>query len=305
MAFVGSVGVRSAWSHTQTAHASLCRAHAQKASAFLGAAPRVQSMRVRATRRQHAQPQMNLFDRFFRVVRSVLNRVVGNFEDPEKIIIQTMTDMQNDLVKVRQVYAQVAAAAKRTERELDQSQSISDGWKRRAEIALRSGDELLAREALIRKNQADIKVKTVRAQLETLNKNIQNLQGSIMEIESKMSEAQNMKHELIARAQAAKTTTRINSMLNSVSDSSGLAAFERMREKVETLEAESEVTRAASLSATPSIEARFRELEGASSVDEELRRMKEEMNPKMISMGTLDSQRDLDLIRLQVKRDSF
>lgn len=49
---------------------------------------------------------MGLFDRVSRVVRSNLNAVVSAAEDPEKILEQTVVDMQEDLVQLRQAVAQ-------------------------------------------------------------------------------------------------------------------------------------------------------------------------------------------------------
>lgn len=38
--------------------------------------------------------QGNPVDRFFRVVRSNVNKLVSNMEDPEKVIVQAVSDMQ-------------------------------------------------------------------------------------------------------------------------------------------------------------------------------------------------------------------
>lgn len=52
---------------------------------------------------------MGLFDRISRVARSWLNAVVGAAEDPEKILEQTMIEMQDNLVTLRQAVAQAIA----------------------------------------------------------------------------------------------------------------------------------------------------------------------------------------------------
>eukprot|EP01083_Nonionella_stella_P102475 291534_1 len=63
---------------------------------------------------------MNLFDRFSRVAKSNLNNIVKNLEDPEKILNQALEDMQSDLVKVRQSYAEVTATQRRLLKQQDQ-----------------------------------------------------------------------------------------------------------------------------------------------------------------------------------------
>ncbi|MFN7512020.1 PspA/IM30 family protein, partial [Microcystis sp.] len=45
---------------------------------------------------------MGLFDRLSRVVRANLNDMVSKAEDPEKMLEQAVSDMQEDLVQVRQ-----------------------------------------------------------------------------------------------------------------------------------------------------------------------------------------------------------
>jgi len=55
---------------------------------------------------------MGLFDRVSRVVRANLNDVVSKAEDPEKILEQTIIDMQEDLVQMRQAVASAIASQK-------------------------------------------------------------------------------------------------------------------------------------------------------------------------------------------------
>ncbi|KAA8496809.1 Membrane-associated 30 kDa protein, chloroplastic [Porphyridium purpureum] len=234
--------------------------------------------------------QMNLFERFGRVVRATGNKIVGSMENPEKILEQTMIDMNNDLVKVRQAYAEVSATAKRIERQREQAVQTATEWKSRAQLALQKGDEELAREALVRKTQQDETAASLTSQLENMSASVAKLQESMSEIESKIAEAQGMKDELIARARTAQTTNKVNDMLGNVGTSSGLAAFERMREKVETLEAQSEISSQMALGqgnskATPSLESRFKQLESGSAVDAELAKMKAQLpsakNPRV------------------------
>jgi phage shock protein A len=121
-------------------------------------------------------------------------------------------------------------------------------------------------------------VKNLTSQIEVMEANVVKLGDSLAEIEAKISEAQAQKDELIARARTAQTTSKVNDMLNNVGTSSGLAAFEKMREKVEALEAQSEVSAKMALKgSSPSIESKFRELEASTSIDEQLKMMKQQL----------------------------
>jgi hypothetical protein len=88
---------------------------------------------------------MNLFDRFTRVAKSNLNNVLKNLEDPEKIMTQAVEDMQKDLVKVRQSYAEVTAIQRRLLKQKEQCDAVADDWYKRAQLALQAGNECLAK----------------------------------------------------------------------------------------------------------------------------------------------------------------
>lgn len=82
---------------------------------------------------------MNLFDRFVRVVTSNVNSVVKAFEDPEKVLDQAVNDMQNDLVKIRQSYAEISATEKRMIKQKEAAETNAAEWYRRAQLALEVG----------------------------------------------------------------------------------------------------------------------------------------------------------------------
>lgn len=56
---------------------------------------------------------MGFFDRLSRLLRANLNDLVSKAEDPVKILDQAVSDMQDDLVKLRQAVAMAIASQKR------------------------------------------------------------------------------------------------------------------------------------------------------------------------------------------------
>ncbi|KAB5519883.1 hypothetical protein DKX38_024202 [Salix brachista] len=184
---------------------------------------------------------MNLFDRFGRVVKSYANAIVSSFEDPEKILEQTVLEMNGDLTKMRQATAQVLASQKRLENKYNAAQLASEEWYRKAQLALQKGEEGLAREALKRRKTYADNANSFKAQLDQQKGVVENLVSNTRLLESKMQEAKSKKDTLKARAQSAKlslppvllskTTTKMNEMLGNVNTSNALAAFDKMEEK--------------------------------------------------------------------------
>lgn len=229
---------------------------------------------------------MGLIDRILRVIRANLNALIGQAEDPEKILEQTVMDMQEDLVQLRQAVAQAIATQKRTERQAHQAQSTSEEWYRRAQLALQQGNEVLAREALARKKSYQDTATAMFAQIEQQSTVVARLKKDMQALESKIAEAKTKKDMYIARARSAQATQRLNEMLGGIDTRNSLGAFERMEEKVLQLEAQSE---AIAELGTDDLQKQFAALEASDDVDAELAAMKAQLagqnNPPQLPKG--------------------
>lgn len=250
----------------------------------------------------------NLFDRFTRVVKSNVNNVIQSMEDPEKVLDQAVDEMQSDLIKVRQSYAEVLATQRRISSQKDQQDEIAQEWYRRAELAVEKGDDALAKEALTRRQAAVQKGSELQAQTDGMSNNVEKLFDSVKSLEEKIGQAKGEKEQLIARARTAKTTASVNEMLSDVGSSSGAGAFDRMKEKVEMLETKAEVSQGMlpESSAPGSLEDRFKALESGSAVDDELAKMKggKSLPPAGGSSGGDALDKELEAMRKKMKDSS-
>jgi phage shock protein A len=104
---------------------------------------------------------------FHLLVQSNLNQLVSSMEDPEKVMTQSVVDLQSDLVKIRQSYAEVMASQKKMEKQKVAADNLASDWLGRAQLALTQGKDDLAREALERKQTAQDQADTLGAQIET------------------------------------------------------------------------------------------------------------------------------------------
>lgn len=268
---------------------------------------------IRPTIIRHPQrivtPKMNMIDRFFRVLTSNINSFLRRMEDPEKVIEQAVIDMQSDLIRVRQSYAEITATLRRMEKQKEQYLANADEWYRRAQLALEKGDEDLAREALTRRQAQLENVESITKQLEVQGVAVGKLYSSMMALETKITEARRQKESMIARARTAKTSVNVNDMLNSLGDSSATEAFDRMKEKVEGLEMQAEIAgelAANTAGTTVGLERRFMELEGNSKVEDELNKLRKQL-PRGVSAGSgfaqLPSSVERDAEYERLKRD--
>ncbi|WP_010318067.1 PspA/IM30 family protein [Synechococcus sp. CB0205] len=214
---------------------------------------------------------MGFFDRLGRLVRANANAALSAAEDPVKILDQSVADMQADLVKLRQAVATAIASQKRIQNQADQADAQAKTWYERAELALKKGEEDLAREALGRRKTCQDTAIALQGQLQSQCGQVDQLKKSLVQLESKIAEAKTKKDMLKARAQAAKAQEQLQSAVGSLGTNSAMAAFEKMEEKVQALEARSQ---AAAELAGADLESQFAALEGAPEVDSELEALK-------------------------------
>ncbi|WOB42311.1 PspA/IM30 family protein [Thermoleptolyngbya oregonensis NK1-22] len=217
---------------------------------------------------------MGLLDRIWRVIRANLNSLISQAEDPEKILEQTVIDMQEDLIRLRQAVAQAIATQKRTERQQAQAEAQSREWYQRAQLALQKGEEVLAREALTRRKTYQDTADALKGQIEQQAGIVAQMKKNMIMLESKLAEAKTKKDLYIARARSAKASERLNEMIGKYNPEGALAAFERMEQKVLDLEARSEAI--AELNADK-LEERFAQIESGGDIDSELAAMKAEL----------------------------
>ncbi len=237
---------------------------------------------------------MGLFDRLSRLLRANLNAFVSDAEDPIKILDQSLEDMQDDLVKLRQAVAMAISSQKRLENQANQAKEQIKNWFSRAELALKRGEDDLAREALSRKKTFQETFESLSTQFQTQNSQVEKLKKSLLLLERKIAEARTKKDMLKARAQAAKAQQQIQSAVGDLSSKSAMAAFERMEDKVEAMEASGQ---AALELAGEDLERKFAALEGVDDIENELETLRIQMKSGVEAIALPPSELDVDEVK--------
>ena len=237
---------------------------------------------------------MGLLERLSRLVRANLNAFVSDAEDPIKILDQSVADMQEDLVKLRQAVAIAIASQKRLENQANQAREQIQNWLSRAELALKKGEDDLAREALSRKKTFQETFESLTNQFQSQNGQVEKLKKSLLLLERKIAEARTKKDMLKARAQAAKAQQKIQSAVGDLGGKSAMAAFERMEDKVEALEASGQ---AALELAGEDLESKFAALEGGDDIEKELETLRSQLKSGVEAIALPPSDLDVNEVK--------
>jgi len=210
---------------------------------------------------------MGLLDRFKRVVKSNINDLISKAENPEKMLNQLIMDMNEQLIESKKSVASAIADEKKLERQLNQHATQSNEWERKAMLAVKAGKDDLAKQALLRKQEAETFATQYQTQWNAQHDSVEKLKTSLRQLQQKIEEAQRKKNLLIARAKRAEAQKRIQGALNArLSDTSAFDAFDRMASKVDQIEAEADAAlELEDMTAEKNLDSEFAALEGSTA----------------------------------------
>src|SRR6267154_6363597 len=221
---------------------------------------------------------MGIFSRLAQLIKSNLNDLISRSEDPEKMLNQVVLEMNNQLVEAKKQVAASIADEKRLAKQLDQEVANAQEWERRAMMALRAGNEPLAKEALARKREYDELTATLKDQWQKQKTAVEQLKKALRLLNDKIEEAKRKKNVLIARKKRAEAQRAIQETMSGLRDQSAFETFERMAGKIDQMEAEAEAQGEIAEEYTGDVLAsQFQQLEASHGADDDLVALKRKM----------------------------
>lgn len=221
---------------------------------------------------------MGFFGRLATLIKSNLNDLISKSEDPEKMLNQVIVDMNQQLVEAKKQVAVAIADEKRLQKQYNNEKSVLDEWHKKAMLAVRAGDDELAKEALLRKKEHETLAKAFDDQWRKQQLAVNQLKTALRALNNKIEEAKRKKNVLVARKRRAEAMKQIQETMSGLSDNSAFETFDRMSEKIDQIEAEAEA--GAELSEEYSgdvLKHRFDKLEQTAGADADLEALKREM----------------------------
>lgn len=219
-----------------------------------------------------------LFKRISDVLAANLNDLVDRVEDPERMIKQLIREMEENINSAREGVIDALASEKQLARELEHQRRQAEEWHGRARLALESGNEALAREALLRKKEHDGIVANLQASWEASRRTGERLKTQLRALEMKLEEARLKKGSLVARQRAAQARERMDRVTDHFQAGLDLNhSFGRMADKVGDMEARMEA-RAELYGEFSQVEREFLQMEVDSEVEAELAALRKDLD---------------------------
>lgn len=211
---------------------------------------------------------MGFFSRLASLIRSNLNDLVNRAEDPEKMLTQMLLDMQTQLVEAKKQVAVAIADEKRLRKQLDTEAAAAAEWEKKAMLAVKMGNDNLAREAILKQQEHAKLAEGYQTQWDAQRQSVDQLKVALTQLNNKIEEAKRKKNLLVARAKRAEAQRTIAETMHGLQDTSTFETMNRMEEKINQLEAQTEAHyELAQASSGDGLEAQFAQLAVANTDD--------------------------------------
>src|SRR5512133_3134092 len=221
---------------------------------------------------------MGILSRLATLIKSNLNDLISRSEDPEKMLEQIVLDMSQQLLEAKKQVAVSIADEKRLRAQSDQQKALVAEWEKKAMLAVRAGNDELAREALARKKEHSSLSEQYEQQWAKQKQAVDQLKLALRALNSKIEEAKRKKGLLIARKKRAEAQRSIQETMSGLRSTSAFDAFDRMSSKIEQMEAEAEAgAELAEQYSGDVLAQKFQQLEASAGADEDRLELKRKM----------------------------
>lgn len=223
---------------------------------------------------------MAILERFSDIIKANINVLLDKMEDPEKMIDQYLEDMMKDLAEVKQSTAEVMAEETRTKRLVEQNEAEVAKYNEYAKKALLAGNEEDARVFLNKKQELENVGAGLMTAYAAAHENAVKMRQMHDKLTADIETLRARRQAIKSKIKVAKTQETLNEATQATKKIAGTkSAFERMEDKANRMLDEANAM--AELNMEPIDEAKALKAKYASmgnaSVDEELKKLKEEL----------------------------
>ncbi len=229
---------------------------------------------------------MSFILRLWNVLRGKTDAVLSKMENPAEQLSVVVTDLNNQLKRQHLAVAKAMADEKKLKMDVDDLINQSHEWEKKASYALQMNDENLAKQALIRKDEVQSKAVTLEKSWQAQKQATDSLRKSFQGAKDRVEDAKRQYTLLVAQYQSALSKQQISQTTSSLNENSAGAAIQKLKDKIQLLDAESEAeTLLSSSDESLALDDRFKALESNMKADQALAQLKSRMGHALNSTG--------------------
>ncbi len=179
-----------------------------------------------------------IFKRIKNLISANVNDLIDKVEDPDRMIMVTIREMEEKITKAGRIIADAAASENELFKSVSRHKNESGIWLAKAEDAMKSGKEEDARIALAQRKEHGRMAADLEVALAEAEKTTARLKERLLSMENELERVRLKRSILAARQRAAEASENMNTTISQIRDGvDSEERFARMEDKV--LETES------------------------------------------------------------------
>ena len=218
---------------------------------------------------------MAIFSRIADILKANINDMIDKAEDPEKMVKQLIIEIEQDVDEATQALGQAMGSQKMAAKELADARAKSADWNDKAKLALKNGNEELARKALDCKVGVDASIEPLQKSYDEITAQVNKMKDQVQTLKMKLDEARARQQVLIARARMAEAAQGVATTINTSNIDSAFAKLDKLERKI--TEKESVAEAYAEINGEVDAEKQFAQMAHDAAVNDELERLKGEL----------------------------
>lgn len=219
---------------------------------------------------------MGIFSRFTDIINSNITALLDNAEDPKKMIRLIIQEMEETLVEVRSSCARIIADKKEVTRRLSRLNQEAQEWTEKAKLAISKGRDDLARAAISEKSGIESEIASTQEELNGLDEHLASLNDEVGQLQLKLDDAKAKQKAMLLRAQTVEGRYKVKRQINKESVNDAFSKFDLFQRRMDELEGQVEAMDVGKTDLATEID----QLAKDDAINEELSRLKDEMDPK-------------------------
>ncbi len=216
---------------------------------------------------------MGIFSRTRDIVAANMTDLLDRAEDPAKMIRMIIFEMEETLVEVRASAARTIADQKEMRRHITKLESLQEGWREKAELALSKDREDLAKAALSEKLKAGDMAERLTQEIGVFDDTLKGYEGDIAKLQAKLREARTRQSSISTRLETAENKFRLRELTHGERTSDAFSRFDELERRVDLAEGRADAVQLGTGQRT--LEDEFSDLRSSDSVEAELAAMKQ------------------------------
>jgi len=246
---------------------------------------------------------LSAFRKLWNVLKGKSHAVLNKLEKPEEQLAVFIEELNDSMIKLQKSVAAAVVDEKKLKLQLEKMVESVNNWEHKAIMALKEGVEPLAREALVRKENAEKQAHALHTSWKSQKDAAERLKSNLGQAKTRIEEAKRQYTLLLARYRAAQTQQKLTETLAPVNDDSPMQFIENLNDKILRIEAETEANMELIGDGIASdLEEKFTQLENTQRGEQALTALKAKLElPKQVESTTIELENKKHQTKLEDK----